>query len=146
LYLTDAGYDVVEAGDGESALRLAEEKKIALAAVDVILPGYSGVAVLETLRTASTMPILLISSLSEKEVAWKTNGAQGFMRKPLRPKDLVSRVGALLAPASDESSEKTSSISHAFEARFEYVVLLSYEEAVGLGKKAPPRRSPLPKG
>jgi DNA-binding response OmpR family regulator len=116
VYLADAGYMIVETGDGENALRLAREEQIALAVLDVILPGCSGVAVLETLRHTSRMPVLLISSLSECEVAWKAYGANGFMRKPLRPKELVSRVTELLASAREESWQETSSVKDAPEA------------------------------
>jgi len=116
MYLVSAGYNVVEASDGESALRLARNETITLAVIDVILPGRNGVSVLDALRRSSRMPILLISSLPESEVAWEVYGANGFMRKPLRPKELVSRVATLLASADKESPSETSLDTHASEA------------------------------
>ncbi len=98
MYLTDAGYDITEAGDAESALAGMRARAIDLMVLDVVLPGRSGLFVLEEIRRSSRMPVLLISSLAESEIAWKTLGADGFLRKPLRPKELVSRVTRLLPP------------------------------------------------
>jgi two-component system, OmpR family, response regulator len=95
LYLLDAGYEVLEAQDGEKALQLVRSQKVELTILDIMLPGGDELSVLHALRTFSQMPILLISSLPESEVIWETCGANGFMRKPLRPKELVSRVKAL---------------------------------------------------
>jgi two-component system, OmpR family, alkaline phosphatase synthesis response regulator PhoP len=67
--LQDAGYEVICAEDGESALRLAEQAKPDLILLDMILPKVSGPEVLQHLKTDPTtadIPVVVLSSLTEK--------------------------------------------------------------------------------
>jgi DNA-binding response OmpR family regulator len=67
--LQKAGYEVICAEDGETALRMAQEQKPDLILLDLILPKLSGPEVLRRLkaeRTTTTIPVVVLSSLSEK--------------------------------------------------------------------------------
>jgi CheY-like chemotaxis protein len=67
--LHKAGYEVISAEDGESALEMAREQKPDLILLDMILPKMSGPEVLQHLKsegTTATIPVVVLSSLSEK--------------------------------------------------------------------------------
>ncbi len=64
-YLADAGYDVSEAADGETALSRSETGPD-LVILDVGLPGIDGIDVLRELRTRSTVPVILLTARTEE--------------------------------------------------------------------------------
>lgn len=98
--LQKAGYEVICAEDGESALRLAREKKPDLILLDMILPKVSGPDVLRRLKAdVATMeiPVVVLSSLSEKNRHKLLDaGAEDYMEKsvvmPSRGKNLLPQA------------------------------------------------------
>ena len=96
-YLGDAGYDTVEAGDGETAISLALSERIDLVLLDVMLPKRSGIEVLREIRARRDMPVVLMSSLSEPELVDLASDADAYVRKPFRPGDVAKCVTAVLA-------------------------------------------------
>jgi DNA-binding response OmpR family regulator len=99
--LERAGYGVVQARNGEEALRLAEEKQPDLAVLDVMMPKLTGYEVTERLRkNAATrrMPIMLLTArVQEADVARGFEaGADDYMKKPFSPQELRARVQAIL--------------------------------------------------
>lgn len=97
-YLRDAGYDTVEAVDGQAALELFEERVPDLVVIDINLPKLSGLDVCKTIRLSSTVPILMVTARDsdEDEVAGLAAGADDYIKKPFNPNVLVARVRALL--------------------------------------------------
>ncbi|MEZ5099160.1 MAG: response regulator [Thermoleophilia bacterium] len=100
--LRKSGYDVLEAGNGSEALRLAKERRPALAVLDWMMPGLTGVEVVEHLRadpaTAQVPVLLLTARVQEADVARGLEaGADGYLKKPFSPKELSERVGEALA-------------------------------------------------
>jgi DNA-binding response OmpR family regulator len=97
-YLHDAGYETIEAADGQSAVELFEAHKPDLAIIDINLPKMSGLDVCKAIRTASTIPILIVTARDsdEDEVAGLSMGADDYIKKPFNPNVLVARVQALL--------------------------------------------------
>ncbi|HKR81689.1 MAG TPA: response regulator transcription factor [Candidatus Saccharimonadales bacterium] len=97
-YLRDAGYETLEAADGQTAIELFEAHKPDLAIVDINLPKLSGLEVCKAIRTTSTMPILIVTARDsdEDEVVGLTMGADDYIKKPFNPNVLVARVQALL--------------------------------------------------
>ncbi|RCS44683.1 DNA-binding response regulator [Bremerella cremea] len=96
------GYHVFVAEDGRSALRIVEENtgKIDLVILDLMLPGMSGYAVCETLRSnGEDMPILILSArtLSEDRTRGFDVGADQYMMKPFDLDEFLSRVKNLLS-------------------------------------------------
>jgi two-component system alkaline phosphatase synthesis response regulator PhoP len=95
------GYRVTIVGDGAAALRLIEEEEleIDLVILDIMLPGMSGYAVCESLRTAgSDVPVLILSArtLAEDRTRGFNVGANQYLSKPFDLDELLSRVKNLL--------------------------------------------------
>ena len=110
--LVHAGYAVLEADDGPTALRLIEEERPALAVMDVNMPKMDGMVVLETIRRRGlSLPVLMLSGLGDVEHRLKGLGlgADDYMAKPFDPRELVARLGALLRrgqPNADSFSRR----------------------------------------
>jgi DNA-binding response OmpR family regulator len=99
--LERAGYDVVEASDGEEALRLAREQTPDLAVLDVMMPKLTGEEVTRRIRgDAAThrMPVILLTArVQEDDVARGFEaGADDYIKKPFSPQELRARVQAVL--------------------------------------------------
>jgi DNA-binding response OmpR family regulator len=97
-YLRDAGYETIEASDGQIALEIFKERQPELAIIDINLPGMSGLDVCNTIRASSAIPILIVTARDndEDEVTGLAMGADDYIRKPFNPNILVARVQALL--------------------------------------------------
>ena len=102
--LSQAGFEVIAVGDGASALALARSRLPAVAILDVMMPGHSGLEVMaalaEDLATAA-IPILLLSARSQ-EFDVRTGlelGAYDYIIKPFSPRQLLERVEAALTRA-----------------------------------------------
>ncbi len=94
------GYRFVEAADGVEALGLVREERPDLIVLDVMLPGLSGIEVLEELRTdraLQAIPVVVITAWSHAELDAQVAGADRFVSKPFDPDDLSSAVEELLA-------------------------------------------------
>ncbi len=102
--LTEAGYAVQVAADGEIALELAATIPFDLVVTDHYMPGKNGLDVIRTLRGrdgyAST-PILVLTTESGDDFksAVREAGATGWLQKPLDPDTLLDVVAALAAPS-----------------------------------------------
>ena len=68
-----------------------------LVLLDVILPGRSGIYVLREIRLRRDIPVVLMSTLGELEQIDLADDADGYIRKPFRPKDVAEHVTAVLA-------------------------------------------------
>jgi two-component system, OmpR family, phosphate regulon response regulator PhoB len=100
--LDQCGYKVITATDGPSALAAAAMQLPDLAVLDVTMPGMSGIDVCRALRddpaTADMAIIVLTARAQEADVEAGFNaGADDYVAKPFSPRELVSRVEALLA-------------------------------------------------
>jgi len=93
------GYRFVEAADGAEALGLAREDRPDLIVLDVMLPGLSGIEVLEELRTdegLKEIPVVVITAWSHAELDAQVAGADRFVSKPFDPDELSDAVEELL--------------------------------------------------
>jgi DNA-binding response OmpR family regulator len=102
--LQQAGFTVETVEDGLAALTSARASRPALAVLDVMMPGLSGVDVARELRadpgTARVPIIMLTAKAQERDVeAGFASGADDYVVKPFSPRELVSRVQAVLARA-----------------------------------------------
>ncbi len=99
-FLKAKGYDILEAGDGEEALKIYEEneKKINLILLDVMMPKLDGWSVLRQIRQVSNVPIVMLTARGEEqdELFGFELGVDEYITKPFSPKILVARVEALL--------------------------------------------------
>jgi CheY-like chemotaxis protein len=92
-------YLFVEAADGTEALALARELRPDLVVLDVMLPGLSGIEVLEAIRNDEqlrSLPVVVITAWSHAEIDAQVAGADRFVSKPFDPDDLSRAVEELL--------------------------------------------------
>lgn len=99
--LEKAGYDVVQAADGEEALRIAREQSPDLAILDVMMPRLTGDEVTRRIRADDAtreMPVILLTArVQEADVARGFEaGADDYIKKPFSPQELRARVQAIL--------------------------------------------------
>ncbi|HUN74089.1 MAG TPA: response regulator transcription factor [Steroidobacteraceae bacterium] len=104
--LTQAGFLVVKAADGPSAVRLFDAEGPDLVVLDINMPGASGFQVCEAIRARSAVPVMMLTVRSEEEDLIKALdlGADDYLTKPFSPKTLLARIKALLRRAGMESS------------------------------------------
>ncbi|MDT0165588.1 response regulator [Actinotalea sp. AC32] len=100
--LTNAGYEVEAVPDGLAALESARARPPRLVVLDVMMPGLSGLDVTQQLRaeaaTATVPVILLTAKAQEADVEGGFGvGADDYVTKPFSPRELLSRVRAVLA-------------------------------------------------
>ena len=103
LYLKDAGYDVVVAKDGADGLALHARTHPDLVILDIMLPAIDGFEVCRRIRAWSKTPILMLTARVDEEdrIAGLDLGADDYLTKPFSPRELVSRVRAILRRAGD---------------------------------------------
>jgi len=104
--LTGAGYLVVKAADGPSAVRRFEEESADLVVLDINMPGLTGFQVCEAIRARSRVPVMMLTVRGEEEdlVRALGLGADDYLTKPFSPRTLLARIKALLRRAGLESS------------------------------------------
>jgi DNA-binding response OmpR family regulator len=98
-YLTEAGYDVSVALDGQSGLEMATDNTFQLIILDVMLPGMNGIAVCKQLRKQqNATPILMLTALGSTEnvVSGLDSGADDYLVKPFKQAELLARIRSLL--------------------------------------------------
>jgi len=99
--LERAGYEVVQARNGEEAVQVALARRPDLAVIDVMMPridGYEATRQLRQYEETSRMPIILLTArVQEEDVARGFDaGADDYVKKPFSPQELGSRVQAVL--------------------------------------------------
>jgi len=97
-YLETDGFEVAEARDGESALRVARDWHPDLVVLDVMMPRIDGLEVLRQLRTGSNVAVILLTARSEEvdKLVGLSVGADDYVTKPFSPRELVARIKAVL--------------------------------------------------
>ena len=97
-YFKKEGYDVLEAGDGNDAIDIFDREKVDIVILDVMIPGMYGWEVCKYIRTASDVPIIMLTAKSEEEdkLLGFELGADEYVTKPFSPKVLVARTRNLL--------------------------------------------------
>ncbi len=100
-YLHQAGFDVLEATDGPSALTMARAEKPDMIVLDLGLPGMDGLDVTRQLRRTSSVPIIMLTARTEESdrIVGLELGADDYVDKPFSPKELVARIRAVLRRA-----------------------------------------------
>jgi DNA-binding response OmpR family regulator len=96
------GYRVVQARDGEEALRRFSEEEIDLVVLDIMLPRVDGLEVCRRLRNESTVPIIMLTARDDEldKVLGLELGADDYITKPFSIREFRSRIRALLRRAA----------------------------------------------
>jgi two-component system, OmpR family, alkaline phosphatase synthesis response regulator PhoP len=104
-YLEHAGFAVLTASDGPTALHAARSSKPDLIVLDLGLPQLDGLDVTRSIRKDSDVPIIMLTARSEEsdKLIGLELGADDYLTKPFSPKELVARVRTVLR-RSDRSS------------------------------------------
>lgn len=100
-YLQQAGFAVLEATDGLSALSLARSEQPDMVVLDLGLPELDGLDVTRRLRANSSVPIIMLTARSEESdrIVGLELGADDYIVKPFSPKELVARIRAVMRRA-----------------------------------------------
>jgi DNA-binding response OmpR family regulator len=126
LYLEQAGYTVISANDGIAGLELHAREQPDLVILDLMLPLLDGMQVCRRIRAWADTPILMLTARQGEEdrIEGLELGADDYLVKPFSPRELVSRVKAILrrskgpsASQAHEPAEKEASSEHE-ELRF----------------------------
>ncbi len=98
LYLEQAGYAVLSAGDGPAAIELHRSHRPDLVILDVMLPGLDGFEVCRAIRREWDTPILMLTARTDDvdAIVGLELGADDYVTKPFNPRALVARVKAIL--------------------------------------------------
>jgi two-component system chemotaxis response regulator CheY len=99
--LNQAGYDVVEAVDGQDALSKLDSSPVNMLITDLNMPNMDGIELIRQLRTRSQykfMPIIMLTTESQasKKQEGKSAGATGWIVKPFKPEQLLGVVKKVL--------------------------------------------------
>ncbi len=106
--LDHEGFRVTVARDGQEALRLFDEARPDVVLLDVMLPKLSGIDVLRALRSRSTVPIIMVSAKGSEidTVVALEVGADDYVIKPYRLRELVARMRAAMRRSAVASGER----------------------------------------
>lgn len=120
--LRESGYDVVgEAGDGESAIRLAEELRPDLVVMDVKMPVLDGITAAERIAAARLAPVVLLTAFSQRELVERARdaGAMAYVVKPFTAADLVPAVEIALSRHAEITAleSEVADLAERFETR-----------------------------
>ncbi len=98
IYLASEGYEVVEAYNGEEALRRIGEQEIHLVLMDIMMPQMDGITAMVKIRVISNVPVILLTAKGEDtdKVLGLTVGADDYVTKPFNPVELQARVKSQL--------------------------------------------------
>ncbi len=118
-YLDRAGFAVLTASDGPSALETARARHPDLIVLDLGLPGLDGLEVTRALRRESAVPIVMLTARDDEldRVLGLELGADDYITKPFSPRELVARVRAVLRRT--ERVEESSDLVVAGDLRIE---------------------------
>jgi response regulator NasT len=105
--LVEEGYEVVgEAGDGETAVRLAEELRPDLVILDIKMPIMDGLAAAEKIAEAHIAPVVIMTAFSQRELVERARavGAMAYLVKPFQKSDLVPVIEIAISRFAEVSA------------------------------------------
>lgn len=98
IYLTQEGYEVFKAYDGQEALEVLKKESVDLLVIDVMMPRLDGIRATLKIREENNIPIIILSAKSEDadKILGFNVGADDYVTKPFNPLELVARVKSQL--------------------------------------------------
>jgi two-component system response regulator MtrA len=107
IVLRGEGFTPAFVADGERALSAFRETRPDVVLLDLMLPGMSGIDVCRAIRSESSVPIVMLTARGEtgEVVRSLDSGADDYVTKPFKPKELVARMRARLRRTTDEVPE-----------------------------------------
>lgn len=109
--LKKEGFEVSQANNGITALKIAEEKCPNLILLDIMMPGMDGIETCENIRAIPSLSNTIVAFLTARaedfsQIAGFSVGADDYITKPVKPKILISRIHALLKRSSATNTQK----------------------------------------
>jgi two-component system, OmpR family, response regulator MtrA len=146
IVLRGEGFDTAVVGDGTRALPAVRELRPDVVLLDLMLPGMNGIDVCRAIRSESGVPIVMLTAKSDTVdiVLGLESGADDYVVKPFKPKELVARIRARVRRTEAEPAEQLSigdiSIdvpAHQVERAGEQIALtpLEFDLLVALARK-----------
>ena len=101
IYLTQEGYEVLKAYDGDEAIKVLKRNEVDLLIMDVMMPRLDGWGVLKQIRKSSTVPVILLTARNEEydRLLGFELGVDDYIGKPFSPRELIARMKALIKRA-----------------------------------------------
>lgn len=120
--LQEEGYDVVgEVGDGESAIRSAEQLRPDLVILDVKMPGMDGITAAERIAGARIAPVVILTAFSQRDLVERARdaGAMAYLVKPFQKRDLMPAIEMAVSRHAEIVSleSEVSTLGERLEAR-----------------------------
>lgn len=96
IYLSNEGYHILKAYNGEEALQIVKTNEIHLIILDVMMPKMDGITAASNIRNQNQVPIIMLSAKSEDydKVLGLNTGADDYVTKPFNPIELIARVNS----------------------------------------------------
>ena len=142
ISLSKAGYDIVEAENGEVAFKKANETKPDLIISDIMMPQMDGIELCWMIRENSDVPLvpfIFLTSFddSEMEIRGFRAGADEYLNKPIDRKELLERVVDLLERTQKlKKIEDTAESKHAFSGDLKDLSIVELVQMLNLNKKS----------
>ena len=97
LYLSDGNYEVIEACDGDEAIK-ALDLSPDICVLDIMMPGKDGYAVLSEIRKRSNIPVIILSAkdADSEKILGLNLGADDYIAKPFNPLEAVARINSCI--------------------------------------------------
>ncbi len=124
-YLKQYGHEVITAFDGKQALALADKEKPDLIVLDIMMPEMDGYEVLRQHRLKANTPVIFLTAKVEEEdhILGLELGADDYVIKPFRPRELIARIKAVLRRSKlNEPVSDTLSVQGITLSRDEHIV------------------------
>jgi two-component system OmpR family response regulator len=101
------GFRVTDAADGREMMEALEGGRFDLVVLDLMMPGEDGLTLCRRVRTASALPIIMLTAMGEDtdRIVGLEMGADDYLPKPFNPRELLARIRAVLRRAGGESPE-----------------------------------------
>jgi len=101
IQLKHDGYEVITTTSGEEAVELVREKDPSLILLDILMPGVTGLEVLDRIRAFSQVPVIIFTANNRVVEAAMKRGANGSIPKPFTPESLLEKIQSVLGSHND---------------------------------------------
>lgn len=120
--LEEEGYSVVgQAGDGEAAIALVEEKRPDLVVLDVKMPKLDGISAAERIAAARIAPVLMLTAFSQRDLVERARdaGAMAYLVKPFSKADLIPAIEMAVSRYAEITGleQEVADLGERFESR-----------------------------
>lgn len=117
IYLSQEGYHILKAYDGEQALKILETEEVHLLVLDVMMPRLDGIRATLKIREKHSIPIIILSAKSEDvdKILGLNVGAGDYVTKPFNPLELVARVKSQLRRYTQLGGTAKKESEHVYE-------------------------------